>query len=676
MSSKLSDIRLPVKHLRNVRIPMPDGVSLSADLFLPEAAGRFPAVLNYIPYRKEDAASYTSAICQYLAARGFAGVIVDIRGTGESQGIILDEYAPQEQLDGCQVIEWLSRQPWCNGKVGMWGASYSGFNSIQIAMQAPPALKAILPMYATDDRYNDDVHYYGGSLIGIEQVLYPAMMVTMNAVPPYPETAAGEWASIWQQRLEGNQPWLMNWFRHQSEDEYWKPGSLKTDYASIRCPVYNVGGWADGYTNPLFRMVQKLEVPHKAMVGPWLHNSPDSGIPGPNIDFLHEMCRWWAQWLRGEETGIMQEPGVAVYIQDGAAPTSFETYMPGKWRFLDQWPPEGVREHSWYLTGTGGLSDKVEKGGEVDVYRYRATVGASAGVWCAVNGFDSLTRDQSADDGRSLTYTGPVLESPVEILGAPKAVLHVSSTAEVVFFCVKVEDVTPDGASRLVCRGLLNATHRRSHSTPEPVKPGEIMELEIPLKYISWTFPAGHRIRVAISSSDWPWIWPSPFPALNRIFRGSIHPSRILLPVVESQSAVSTDFHFQESALASRGAADIASLFGNRHVWQFSQDVINDYSVLQVSNHSEHHLFQGAYTIESDNRAECGASDEHPEAAYTKGICKTTIVQNDGRTEIGGRTSIRSTSSHFFIDVELKVEKDGEPFFSRKWVETFPRQLL
>jgi putative CocE/NonD family hydrolase len=665
-----------VKQLKNVPIPLPDGIHLSADLFLPDGAGQFPCVLNYIPYRKQDASAYTGAICNDFATHGFASAIVDIRGTGESQGITLDEYTLQEQQDGCEVIDWLSRQPWCNGNVGMWGASYSGFNSIQIAMHAPPALKAIVPMFATDDRYNDDVHYYGGCLIGVEQVLYPAMMVTMNAIPPYRETAGGDWSRMWKERLDGNRPWILNWFEHQTEDDYWKPGSLKTDYASIKCPVYNIGGWADGYTNPVFRMQQHLQVPHKAMVGPWLHNAPSSGIPGPNVDFLREMRRWWAQWLRGEETGIMQEPKMAVYIQHGAGPTPYEAYMPGMWRYLDNWPVEGVYEQAFYLSRPGTLTLAAGKEAESDAYRYQATVGAAAGVWCAVSGIDGMTRDQSADEGRSLTYTSRILDQPVEILGAPKAILHVASTAEVAFFCVKISDISPDGASRLVCRGILNATHRNSHVHPEPVQPGEVMELEIPLKFSSWTFQAGHRIRVSISSSDWPWVWPSPYPAINQVHLGSYHPSRILLPVVKEPHLSNSDFHFQDipKTYAMQGHGE--SVFGAQPTWYFTQDIVKGYSVLHVGNQGRGQLPDSAVIFQSDSQAEFGTSDEKPESTFAKGLCKSSIIECDGNTEISGRTSIRSTTSNFFIDIELKVEKDGEPFFDRTWSEVFPRNLL
>jgi uncharacterized protein len=665
----------PIKRIKNVRIPLPDGISLSAELYLPDAPGKFPAVLNYIPYRKEDASAYTGMACSYFAMRGFAGVIVDIRGTGESQGSLPDEYTLQEQLDGCQVIDWLSHQPWCNGNVGMWGISYSGFNSIQIAMHAPPALKAIIPMCATDDRYNDDVHYYGGCLIGIEQVLYPAMMVAMNAVPPYPELSQGDWVETWMQRLEGDTPWILNWFRHQNEDDYWGPGSLKTDYAAIQCPVYSIGGWADGYTNPIFHMLENLQVPHKALIGPWLHSAPNSGIPGPNIDFLHEMCRWWAQWLAGEETGIMQEPQIAVYIQQGAAPTAYESFMPGKWRFLDHWPIEGLKEHCLYLSSDRRLMDIAGDENVLDIHRYQATIGTDAGVWCAVSGIDGITRDQSSDDGRSVTYTGPILDQAIEILGAPKAVLHVSSNAEVAFFCVKLEDVGPDGGSRLVARGVLNATHRMSHVHPEPLIPGEVVVLEIPLKYVSWTFQPGHRIRVAVSSSDFPWVWPSPQIAVNNILWGKNHPSNIILPVVK-QVFSSPQEPFQNLPAPTSAANTGTSVFGESPAWGFVQDLVKGYTILQVSNGSRTALPGTGYTIESSTNAEFGASDDHPEATYAKGLCKYVLIFAERRTEITGRTALRSTLDNFFADIELTVKMDGEIFFNKKWAEEFSRNLL
>jgi hypothetical protein len=294
-------------------------------------------------------------------------------------------------------------------------------------------------------------------------------------------------------------------------------------------------------------------------------------------------------------------------------------------------------------------------------------------VWCAVNGFDSLTRDQAADEGRSLVYTSETLAEPLEILGAPRSFLYVSSSAKVAYFCVKLDDIFPDGSSRLVCRGILNAAHRHSHSDPIALTPGEIIELEIPLKHCSWTFQAGHRLRVAISGSDWPWVWPSPYPATNQVYYGASRPSRILLPVVlELARSQKPEPKFVEVP----SSRMTAYAFGGGPEWKITQDLISGYSTLQVGSHHQGQLPGASFSMESESQAEMGASDAHPEAAYARALVKSSIIQAGDRTDIIGRTSIRSTASHFFIDIELNVEKDGQLFFTRKWAEAFPRKLV
>lgn len=663
-----------VRHIKNVLIPMSDGVRLAADLFMPEAPGPFPAVLEYLPYRKDDRTAARWNAHYYFAERGFVGARVDIRGTGGSEGIVLDEYTPQEQQDACEVIAWLSQQPWCNGNVGMWGTSYGGFNCIQTAMHNPPALKAIIPHAATDDRYNDDVHYFGGCLMGIDQVVYPIWMIPMNAMPPYPQYTTEDWAGVWRQHLEGNPPWLLPWLRHQSEDDYWLQGSLKTDYGSIKCPVFHIGGWQDGYTNAVFRMAQQLKVPNRALVGPWQHSRPLDAYPGPRVNHLHEMVRWWAQWLRGEDTGVLAEPQLAVYVQHGTPLHPFLTHMPGQWRFEEKWPPDRLQDRPLYLAGQGRLRPEPEPGSEAENYRYQATVGITAGFWCPISPPFGLARDQALDEARSLVYTTEPIDKPVEILGFPKAMLHVSSSAEIAFFSVKLNDVAPDGTSTLVSRGMLNATHRRSHRDPQPLTPGEVYELEIPLKVASWVFKPGHRLRVAISCSDWPTIWPSPQPAVNKVFRGSARPSRIILPVVEllEPSIGRPEPHLQP-AVALHPTADSHT---EMPVWRISQDVVDGSMHVYTRDWRKVRPEGEDFEVEEDHQAEAAASDERPDRAYAKATQRISMMQPDGRTDVIGRAAIRSTTSHLHVDIELRVLVDDEPFFDRHWLETIPRNFI
>ena len=440
----------------------------------------------------------------------------------------------------------------------------------------------------------------------------------------------------------------------------------------IKCPVYAVGGWADGYTNPVFRMQEHLQVPHKSLIGPWLHGSPNSALPGPNIDFMHEMCRWWGHWLRGDQNGIMDEAPIAVFIQEGAAPTLFETTMPGKWRFHDRWPAAGVDEQAFYLGERASLSRNLQAKPDRDTFRYQATVGVTAGVWCAVNGIDSLTRDQSADEGRSLTYTSDLLAEPLEILGAPQAILHVTSSAAVAMFCVKISDIFPDGTARLVCRGILNATHRQDHARPEALIPGELVELKIPLKYISWTFQPGHRVRVTISSADFPWVWPSPTPATNQVFKGRGNPSHIILPVVTEPTVSKRPVHF----LAVKKIEHPGHSFYEPPSWQFNQNIANGYTVLLIDSHNKRNTGGSTFSFESETHAEIGVSDEHPEATFARGLYKSSLVDGDSRTSITGNTVIISNATEFKLDIELTIEKDGQTLIKRDWNETFPRNLV
>lgn len=661
-----------VKHIRNVRIPMSDGVTLAADLFMPEAEGRFPAVFEYLPYRKDDRVAARWNAHHYFAERGFVGLRVDMRGTGGSEGLALDEYLPQEQLDGCEVIEWASRQAWCNGNVGMWGTSYGGFNALQVAMRRPPALKAIVPHAATDDRYNCDVHYNGGCLQGIDQVEYPGWMLPMNAAPAYPEYAGGDWAAHWLERLEGNPPWILDWLRHQVEDDYWLQGSLKTDYASIQCAVLNLGGWQDGYPDAIFRMLEHLEAPNRAIVGPWQHSRPNDAYPEPRINHLHEMTRFFAQHLRGEETGIMDEPQLAMYVQRGARPNAFQPHMPGEWRFEQQWPPARTMDLDLFPVESGALGTRPSHNSGMDRYRHRASVGTQAGFWCPLWQPFGLHREQSVDDGRSLTYTTAPLDRPAELLGFAHARLFVETTAEVAAVSVKLCDIAPDGTSALVTRGILNLTHRDGHARPEPAAPGMVYEVDVPLKVASWVFKPGHSIRLSIATSDFPTVWPTPFPHTLTLHHGGARPSRITLPVVGEPDAELPRPRF-EPATALRPTAVVAN---DVPEWRVSDDVTTGYTSVYLREAHRSQPVGEPYMVEEEQISQMATSDERPDSTWATSFQRLSMLQPGVRTDIRGRIHLRSTATQLHADLQLKVERDGEDVFRKTWMETFPRVLL
>ena len=257
----------------------------------------------------------------YLAGHGYACIRVDQRGTGESDGILEDEYLPQEQSDACETIAWIAEQPWCTGKVGMIGISWSGFNSLQVAANRPPALGAIVTLCSTDDRYADDVHYDGGC-VASDMLQWAASMLGWNAWPPDPAIVGERWRDMWLERMREAPPFIDPWLGHQRRDDYWKQGSVCEDFSRIEVPVYAVGGWADGYTNAIPRLLEGLSGPRKGLIGPWAHAWPQAGPPEPTIGFLQEVIRWFDHWLVGTETGIMDEPMLRAWIHEPVRPAA------------------------------------------------------------------------------------------------------------------------------------------------------------------------------------------------------------------------------------------------------------------------------------------------------------------------------------------------------------------
>jgi hypothetical protein len=277
-----------------------------------------------------------------------------MRGSGDSDGLLLDEYLPQEQSDACEVIAWIASQPWCTGKVGMMGISWGGFNSLQVAACQPPALKAIITVCSTDDRYTDDCHYMGGCVLGSDMLNWASIMFTYNGLPPDPAVVGERWREMWFHRLENTPPFIESWLSHQQRDAFWKQGSVDENYSAIRCAVYAVGGWVDPYTNSIPRLLEGLPGPRKGLIGPWAHSYPHSAVPKPAIGFLQECLRWWDFWLKDINTGIMAEPMLRFWMPEAVAPEPREGFWPGRWGAEASWPPAAIQDYI-YLLGDGSL---------------------------------------------------------------------------------------------------------------------------------------------------------------------------------------------------------------------------------------------------------------------------------------------------------------------------------
>ncbi|HEX4742830.1 MAG TPA: CocE/NonD family hydrolase [Caulobacteraceae bacterium] len=516
-----------VTMIENSWVPMPDGVKLAVQLWLPADSRRRPApiVLEYIPYRKRD--SYRAFDMYWgatLAAWGIAYARLETRGSGDSTGILADEYLPSEQHDAATAIAWLAAQPWCNGSVGMRGVSWGGFSTLQAAALRPPALKAIMPMSASDMRYTDDAHYVGG-VFALTGLKWAASMKVVMAGPPDPLISGDAWKEEWRGRLAATPPIAARWLSHQTNDAYWRQGSVALDWGSIACPVYVVGGLVDSYGNEIPRLLANLKVPRKGLYGPWQHGYPSPATPGPALDWAFEEVRWWRHWLMGEETGIMEEPMLRVFMPDATAAQVAPGPIPGRWVAETAWPSARCRARPFFL-GASGLHDTPQAAESVTCSGARV-VGLGKVEWVPFAPTE-LPHDQSPDDAKSLVFDTPPLAAPVEILGAGALKVRVASEQAIAHIAVRICEVTPDGRSWLVTYGLLNLTHRESHQDPSPLDPGRVYDVEIPLNFTSHRFPAGSRIRAAISESLWPLVWPSPQVATLTLDLGA---SRLDLPV-------------------------------------------------------------------------------------------------------------------------------------------------
>jgi predicted acyl esterase len=645
---------------RRAWIPMADGVRLAARLFLPDALPA-PVVVDALPYRMDDlTASYASEYDRLCSEGGFAVSRIDLRGTGSSEGIAVDEYAPQEQADLCAAIAWLADQEWCTGKVGMYGTSWGGFNSIQVAMERPPALQAIVPIYASDDRYTDDVHYMGGVLKAIDLVDWVIYMAACNVLPPVPAVYGENWREEWLRRIEGTEPWLLRWLEEQDDGPYWRHGSLRPGYERIACPTMIVAGWADGYTNIALRAYEALRCPRRVIVGPWAHSSPATSVPGPHIDLVPELIRWFARWLRDERNGIDEEPPLAIFVRRSTRPAPDLAEMRGEWRAEPTWPAERLRVQTWRPDGDGE-----------DTITVRGDVGTAAWISCAGKPPWTLPDDQRDDDERSLTYDWAALDDELEILGHPRLRLTVTSPHPVAFLSARLCDVFPDGTSALVSRGVLNLTHRDGHDHPRPLVPGEPTTVELELEATSWIFERGHRVRLTLAGADWPNTWPPPRAGTHVVERGSVE---LALPVLDGPPvAPPPTFAPPPAAPPEEDEPDEQPPV----VREIERDVVGRQTRVATSYGSR---YRGPFDarIEEAYEGLVGVAAATPGRAWATARTRYEIAWPETTVRTEAHLHFRSTSTEYHLLVEVVASEDapdGIGHVERRFERRIPRRL-
>jgi putative CocE/NonD family hydrolase len=661
--------------LYNTCITMRDGIELSANLFMPipkTDGEKFPVILEMIPYRKDDWRYVTDhQRMTYFAERGFACCRLDIRGTGSSQGIARDEYTAEETQDGYETVEWLAAQDWCNGNVGMWGMSYGGFTSIQVAKLQPPHLKAIVAVYATDDRYIEDSHYMGGCKTASEWAQYAVSQVASNAMPPKAEYVTDGWATQWKARLEQTPLWLEHWLRHQTDGEYWRVGSLNPDYEKITCALYSIGGWMDSYVNAAVRMHEKcINAPRKCLIGNWNHQMPDYAYPGPNLDYLHEMTRFFDHWLKGIHNGIMDEPAFTFSRREYTEPKAFPAMMNSEWFSADVYPLTSTQHHEFFL-GDKNLSTQLANASSSDLYLNRPTHGtASSFCWGAGAQPNGLFRDLRPDESVIPVYTSDPLTEPLDFMGMPEAILYLSSSAPVSYAVVRLTDVAPDGTSAQVTAGILNLTHRTSHEHPEALTPNEIYEVKIKMRATAYRFLPGHRIRLTISSTYWPLIFPSPYKSNNYLHRGGEYSSRLILPVVNQPSLPIPQFKTTPPEMIQMGES-----ISDVPEWKIEEDVIAG-SITVKSYGGDRSTLPDGTIVTTSERINMTAYHQDPAHAQFFNDINYHLIEHGQDIHIQSTGTVRTTETDFHLDIQLAVKMNGNLFFQKSWLESIKRNLV
>jgi uncharacterized protein len=667
-----------VHEVENTWIPMADGCRLAARLWMPAGAATraVPAILEYIPYRKRDfVRRRDESLHRWFARNGYAAVRVDMRGSGDSDGLLHDEYLAQEQNDAIEVINWISRQPWCSGHLGMMGKSWGAFNALQVAALRPPALKAIIAVMGTDDRFAEDVHYSGGCLLN-DNFWWGCIMQMFNARPPDPQIVGERWRAMWLERLEAERFWPQLWLEHQTLDGYWKHGSVCFDYDAIVCPTWFWGGWADLYRDTPLRLAANLRAPHKVTVGPWGHLYPHEATPRPAVGFLQEAVKWWDHWLLGKENGVMQEPRLRFYMMDSVRPAPHYAERRGRWIGEHEWPSPRVHTRALSINAEG-LGERAAAEHRLRLASAQST-GLAAADWGSFSVPGDVPGDQRLDSFGSLEFDLPPLTEPLEILGNARAIVELAADRPNALVAVRLIDVAPDGSATLVTRGLLNLTHRESRETPAPLVPGERCRVAVPLAATAYAFPAGHRLRLAISNAYWPIVWPSPEPATLTLFTGA---SQLLLPVRSGESATSESPPYPEALSAAPSPMTVVrngrlertvaidQITGEvTHRLFIDGGVFGDCGKIRLDDIGVEmgHVFERIYRIKANE----------PNSAYAAMTQAYEMERGDWQVKVNAGAEMTSSRSTFELNAWIEAYEGSVSIFRRDWRASIPRNNL
>jgi len=658
-----------IRIVEHTWIDLADGTRLAARLWMPTDAGKvkYPALLEYHPYRKRDGTSLRDERTHgYFAGHGYVSVRVDVRGSGDSDGIIGDEYCKQEIDDAVEVVNWLAKQAWCTGDVGMFGLSWGGINTLATAARNPPALKAIISQGSTDDRFRDDCHFRGGCMVN-EHIGWGSTMLSFFSWPPDPLLYGRSWRKTWLERLRKQDYPLIEWMRHLRRDKFWKQSSICEKPERMKTPLLYFGGWFDPYVNTGFRFLEDpYDLPLKVVVGPWAHKFPHMGFPKPAIGYCQEAIRWWDYWLKGEQNGIMDEPALRYYMMEGGAVPASCDFREGRWLGEVTWPSKHVSPRRFGL-GAGRLIDGSSEKHSLSVCSPMST-GVCSGEHSPMAWGADLPDDQRADDAGSLCFDSDILTSPVEILGGACIDLSFSVDRSVAFVAARLCDINPDGFSTRIALGMCNLNHLDGAARPKRLVPGKRYKVQIAFENTAYHIPKAHRVRLALSTQYWPLVMPSP--------------ERVTMTVHTKGTTLSIHCHTANHERSISFAPPEVAPHSKRKTHapeHIERKVTTDFDtgrttyVVSEERDDTEIVTHGARTFNRTVRTYTILRDDPASAVMESYRTRRYSRGNNLRIRTEAWTKVTSTKKTFELSSHLEAYENNKRVFRRAWRESFPR---
>jgi len=657
-----------MKIIEHCWVPMSDGRRLAAKLWLPENTEPTAAIFEYLPYRKRDGTAARDATThKVFAEHGYACVRVDIAGTGESDGVFDDEYSEQELTDGKEIIAWIANQKWCDGNVGMVGISWGGFNGLQLAYLNPPALKAIVTNCSTDDRFADDIHYMGGCLL-TENFGWAATMFAYNTRPADP-ALRDDWLEQLKQRIKDLPFMAVDWLKHPTRDAFWKHGSVCEGYTKISAATLAIGGWNDSYMNVPPALAAHMTAPVKALNGPWEHAYPHIAKINP-ADYHTEVLNWFDRWLKGIDNNADQLPDYRAFMREFESPSENYGTQKGHWIGEQVWPSNNITPLELYVS-EGRLSD--HKGNDTISVNSQHQVGQASGNYCPGMRVDNeLPGDQTPDDALSLCFDTEPFQEEMQFLGRAKLRLEFSVDQPTAQICVRLNCVSPEGISQRITYRPFNLTHYASHEFPEPLEPNKIYVAEIDLNECAYQVPKGHHLRLAISTSYWPVVWPAATSATVNVHMAGTKltlPKRSVMKEIEPHAPkMPRDF----PRLQMRIIRDTES-YTKSCVIDDGSHVLSMFDDFGKTENLEHGMIVGSnikqkYRIHPDDPL----SAEH----NIKWQFELSRSSDDWHVFINTENNMSADADNFYLSRKVCVYLNDREIIQREWKKSVERGLL